>query len=214
MGWFFKSKEEKAREQQARQQQEQQAARQGWIAAQASGDYDRMRPAFGALSMGASDEYLAAAKVMIDRFPHHAGTTENDVGVHFFFSEDYERAVEHYARSYAIDGPGSCARANILEACQKLAENAEDDKVAVKHLLRYFTLCTGKVDPEERVENITLLSLFTDMSRSLAEVEKEEAEDLVSSIRGYLEDIEDKAFVQETEAGLKRLETQLGLESA
>lgn len=56
------------------------------------------------------------------------GTCDNQIGVCYFFLEEYEKAIESYASSFQNGFDKDMADDNIWEACEKLMKK-ENDKV-------------------------------------------------------------------------------------
>ena len=210
MGFFqkvfgLKSKEEKLKERQEK-------AKAAWAGALASGDEGAMEDAASDLSLAElHEDYVQALHMLAERFPQKAWNHHNNLGVHYFFEGDYEKAFDEYVRSYNLDeeGAGSAAESNILEVCQKMAEESDDQKDAVKYMMRYFRICTRKPDPSWTVENIDMLSVFRSNERSMLEDRAESAEEAIEQVEELLQEIEDAAFVAGVRKELSAVSEQL-----
>lgn len=190
------------------------AARSEWALAQQSGDLERMRTAvFNLQEAELRDEAVRALEHMANAFPDERGTLLNDIGVHYYFEGEYDRALTYYTQSYlAEETGGGAAESNILEVCRKIADEANTAQDEVRALLRYFRICTRQIDPSATVETIDLLSVFRANTHSLAEEHREAAQDLLYEIEESLDDIDDPPFVAAAHRDLDGIASAFGLE--
>lgn len=63
------------------------------------------------------------------------GTCDNQIGVCYFFLEDYEKAIEAYASSFTNGFDKNMADDNIWEACEKLMKKENDKAKWARHYL-------------------------------------------------------------------------------
>ena len=146
-------------------------------------------------------------------FPDERGRLLNDIGVHYYFEGEYERALSYYTQSYlAEEAGGGAAESNILEVCRKIADEANTAQDEVRALLRYFRTCTREIDPSATVETIDMLSVFRANTHSLAEEHREAAQDLLFEIEESLHDIDDPPFVAAANRDLDGIANAFGLE--
>ena len=189
-------------------------ARSEWAMAQQSGDLERMETAvFNLQEAELRDEAVRALEHMANVFPTQSGRLLNDIGVHYYFEGEYERALTYYTRSYlAEEEGGGAAESNILEVCRKIADEANTAQDEVRSLLRYFRICTRQIDPSATIETIDLLSVFRANTHSLAEEHREAAQELLYEIEESLEDINDPPFVAAAQRDLHGIANAFGLE--
>lgn len=63
------------------------------------------------------------------------GTCDNQIGVCYFFMNDFEKAIEAYASSFQHGFDRAMADDNIWEACEKLMERDHDRVKWARHYL-------------------------------------------------------------------------------
>lgn len=209
MGFFsniFKSKEQKLIDERATAQAE-------WQSALRQSDQFAMEQAVLSLSLAKlPTETVAAYETLIERFPDKAVNYENELGIQYWGEGDYASAMKHYIRSYNLDEGGGCAEGNILELCQSLAEDTDSAKESVQHMLRYFRVCTKAVDPNATFEEIDLMSIFHERPQSLAADRLAEAENGFDMLEEFLGDVDDAAFVTQTQQEMQHIQHYFGIE--
>lgn len=215
MGFFGKLFGKRSPEERAqREEQQRQQARAAWAMAHRGGDLEAMQQAAHVLADARlGDEYVRALESIAERFPDERSTQLNNIGVHYYFEQEYERALTYYTRSYlAEEEGGSAAESNILEVCREIAKEANTEQDEVRALVRYFKICTRQIDPDATIENIDLLSVFRADVRSLAAEVQEKAQELLEEVEDILVELDDATFVAHTERELDEIAKVFGLE--
>lgn len=67
--------------------------------------------------------------------PDQKGTCDNQIGVCYFFMNDFEKAIDSYASSFQNGFDKSMADDNIWEACENLMKRDNDKAKWAKHYL-------------------------------------------------------------------------------
>ncbi|MEM9695477.1 MAG: hypothetical protein AAGA56_23230 [Myxococcota bacterium] len=172
-------------------------ARKKWQEALAAGDRHEMEDAATELGdQGLEPEMLAAFETLKERWPDGADTFENNVGVHYAFEGEHEKALVHYLRSYELEQTpaGSSAEGNILESSLELAKEADDPEKAVRFIMRYFQVCTH--EPASDATQWTVSDDHPDGATQSVRVERaKSALEALDRMEGYLAEVSNPSFV-------------------
>ena len=93
-----------------------------------------MRKAASLISGQKFAEGIELYKQMANDFPANKGTYLSQVGVGYFFLNDFNSAIDYYAQAYANGFDKSMSDDNIWEACEAIYKQNKDKEILSKYL--------------------------------------------------------------------------------
>lgn len=96
-----------------------------------------MRQASSMLTSRKFDESIELYKRLAENYPENKGLYLSQVGVGFYFLNDFEKAIEYYLMAKNEGADSNMMDDNIWEACEAIYKNNNDTKVIERYLEYY-----------------------------------------------------------------------------
>lgn len=96
-----------------------------------------MRQASSALTNGEFEKSIELYKNLASDYPEKKGVYLSQVGVAFYFLNDFNKAIEYYLNAKENGADSDMMDDNTWEACEAIYKN-ESDKTALEKYLNYF----------------------------------------------------------------------------
>ncbi|GAA3649446.1 tetratricopeptide repeat protein [Flavivirga jejuensis] len=96
-----------------------------------------MRQASNMLTNRKFDESIEFYKRLAENYPENKGLYLSQVGVGFYFLNDFDKAIEYYLKAKNEGADSNMMDDNIWEACEAIY-NKNNDKKAIERYLEYY----------------------------------------------------------------------------
>ncbi|WP_298517576.1 hypothetical protein [uncultured Kordia sp.] len=97
-----------------------------------------IREASSAMTSGKFDQSRALYQKMAVDYPENSGLYLSQVGVAYYFQQDYANAIKYYIQAKDNGADANMIDDNLWEVCEEMYENDKNDTAAIEKYLAHY----------------------------------------------------------------------------